>query len=170
MSTPRRILPALRLIQDKMIETGIIARFQEALERALDPIPLGRILGYRTARLSPSEAVVGLDTTTDHYNPMGTVHGGVITAIADTAMGIAHGGSLQPGETTTTLELKINFLRPVFISRLYAHGKVTKSGRTISLVECDVVDRDGRLVAKASSTCMTLRGKQAEGREIRRTG
>ncbi len=148
----------------------MIARFQEALEQALDPIPLGRILGYRIARLSRGEAVVEMETTTDHYNPMGTVHGGVITAIADSAMGIAQGSSLQPGETTTTLELKINFLRPVFNTRLYAHGTVTKSGRTISLVECEVYDQDGRMVAKASSTCMTLRGKQAEGRELSHGG
>lgn len=148
----------------------MIERFQKALERAVKPIPLARILGYRTARLSPGEAVVELETTTGHYNPMGTVHGGVISAIADTAMGVAHGSVLQPGETTTTLELKINFLRPVFLSRLYAHGKVIKSGRTISLVECEVFDQESRLVAKASSTCMTLRGKQAEGREIGSAG
>jgi len=153
-----------------MIQSGMIERFQKALEQSVEPIPLARILGFRVARLLPGEAVVELETIPDHYNPMGTVHGGVLTSIADTAMGIAHGSSLQPGETTTTLELKINFLRPVFQSRLYAHGKVTKSGRTISLIECEVFDQDGRLVAKASSTCMTLRGNQAKGRQMNHSG
>lgn len=62
------------------------------------------------------------------------------------------------------IELKINFLRPVWRTTLRARGKVVRRGRTIGFVECDVVDGDGKLVAKASSTLMTLRGEQAVGR------
>ncbi|MBI4638812.1 MAG: PaaI family thioesterase [Candidatus Rokubacteria bacterium] len=67
-------------------------------------------------------------------------------------------------ETFTTLELKINFLKPVRTGRLVATGRVVKGGRTVGLVECDVLDDKEGLVARASSTCMTLRGEQAAGR------
>jgi acyl-coenzyme A thioesterase PaaI-like protein len=66
----------------------------------------------------------------------------------------------------TTLELKINFLRPVWKATLRAKAKVVRAGRLVGLVECDVIDEQGRLVARASSTCLTLRGQLAEGRRI----
>ncbi len=99
-----------------------------------------------------------------HRNPMGTLHGGVLCDVADAAMGIAYASTLGEGETFTTLELKINFLKPVRAGKLVATGRVVKGGRTVGLVGCDVVDADEHLVARASSTCMTLRGAQAEGR------
>ena len=68
------------------------------------------------------------------------------------------------GETFTTLELKINFLRPFWTGKLFAEARMVKDGRTIGLVECNVTDTQQRLVARAASTCMTLRGQQAEGR------
>jgi uncharacterized protein (TIGR00369 family) len=95
---------------------------------------------------------------------MGTLHGGVLCDIADAAMGMALASLLAEGETFTTLELKINFLRPVWNGRLRALGRVVRPGRTISLVQCDVLDDEERLVARASSTCMTLRGAAGEGR------
>ena len=95
---------------------------------------------------------------------MGTLHGGVLGDIADAAMGIAWAATLGDGETFTTLELKINFLKPVWTGELMALGRVVKGGRTIGLIECDVVDARQALVARASSTVMTLRGAQAVGR------
>jgi uncharacterized protein (TIGR00369 family) len=95
---------------------------------------------------------------------MGTVHGGILCDIADAAMGMAYAAGLDEGETFTTLELKINFLKPVRTGHLTATGRVVKSGRTVGLVECDVLDDEASLVAHATSTCMTLRGDQAAGR------
>ncbi len=130
-------------------------------------IPLADILGFRVISVQPGEAIVEMDTAADHANPMGTLHGGILCTIADSAMGIAHASILEAGETGTTLELKINFLRPVWTDRLRAIGRVIKPGKTISLVECDILDSKDRLVARSSSTCMTLRGEQAEGRQLR---
>jgi uncharacterized protein (TIGR00369 family) len=79
-------------------------------------------------------------------------------------MGLAYASRLQDGESFTTLELKINFLKPVWRARLQAVANVTKMGRTIGLVECEIHDDKGALVAKVSSTCMTLRGEAAAGR------
>ena len=71
---------------------------------------------------------------------------------------------LEPGETFTTVELKINFLRPVREAMLRAEGRVVHRGRTIGYVECDVVDENGKLIAKSNSTCLVLRGEKAAGR------
>jgi uncharacterized protein (TIGR00369 family) len=79
-------------------------------------------------------------------------------------MGIAYASTLAEDESFTTLELKINFLKPVWQARLTAEGRVVKRGRTIGLTECDITDENGSLVARASSTCMTLRGDEAAGR------
>jgi uncharacterized protein (TIGR00369 family) len=79
-------------------------------------------------------------------------------------MGMAYAATLDEHETFTTLELKINFLKPVRTGRLVATGRVVKGGRTVGLVECDVLDDKEHLVARASSTCMTLRGDQALAR------
>ncbi|MBV8820740.1 MAG: PaaI family thioesterase [Acidobacteriaceae bacterium] len=145
----------------------MVKKLQDAIDGGIEPIPLGRLLGFRVAAVEPGYAVIEIETTAEHANPMGTLHGGVLCSIADSAMGIAHASSLNEGETTTTLELKINFLRPVWSDRLRAVGRVIKPGRTVSLVECDVFDSKDRLVARSSSTCMTLRGDQAEGRQVK---
>jgi uncharacterized protein (TIGR00369 family) len=79
-------------------------------------------------------------------------------------MGVAYASTLGEGESFTTLELKINFLRPFRSGTLIAVGRVVKTGRTIGLAECDVTDVEGRLIARAMSTCMTLRGESGEGR------
>ena len=79
-------------------------------------------------------------------------------------MALAYATTIGDGESFTTLELKINFLKPIWKARLTAEGKVVKRGRTIGLTECDVMDEKGSLVARASSTCMTLRGEDAAGR------
>lgn len=128
------------------------------------PPPIADLIGFTLTEIEPGRAVVVFDAGPRHANPMGTLHGGVLCDVADAAMGMAYAASLDEGETFTTLELKINFLKPVRIGRLIATGRLVKGGRTVGLVECDVVDDKDRFVARASSTCMTLRGEQAVGR------
>jgi uncharacterized protein (TIGR00369 family) len=74
-----------------------------------------------------------------HGNPAGTVHGGLLCEVADSAMAIAHGSDVAPGESFTTLELKINFLRPVWRATLSARAKVVHAGKMVGLLECDLV-------------------------------
>jgi len=94
---------------------------------------------------------------------MGTLHGGVFCDIAGGAMGTAWASGPGEDKTFTTVEMKINFFRP-FRSGPMTEGKVVRRGRTMGYVECDVRDAEGRLLARAASTCMTLRGEQAAGR------
>lgn len=128
------------------------------------PPPIATLIGFALTAIEPGQAVIEFEATERHANPMGTLHGGILCDIADAAMGMAYASTLEEGETFATLELKINFLKPVRNARLWAVGNVVKQGRTVGLVECDVTDETQSLVARASSTCMTLRGEQAAGR------
>ena len=128
------------------------------------PPPIARLIGFTLTEMAPGRGVIEFDAGPQHANPMGTLHGGVLCDIADAAMGMAYASTLGEGETFTTLELKINFLKPVRTGKLRAIGRVVRAGRTVGLVECDIVDEQDALVARASSTCMTLRGEQAAGR------
>ena len=128
------------------------------------PPPVAELIGFELQSMSGGESAMSLEVTERHGNPMGTVHGGILCDLADAAMGTAYVSTLEDGESFTTLELKINFLRPFWTGRLAAHGRVVSRGRSVGLAECDLVDDDGRLIARASSTCMTLRGDAAQGR------
>ena len=128
------------------------------------PPPVAGLIGFTLVSVEPGCAVIEFEAEERHANPMGTLHGGILCDIADAAMGMAYAASLDEGETFTTLELKINFLKPVRTGKLVATGRMVKSGHTIGLAECDIHDDKERLVARASSTCMTLRGEQAAGR------
>ena len=130
----------------------------------LPPPPIAQLIGFRLNSVEPGRVVMEMDAEPRHANPMGTVHGGVLCDLADAAMGMAYASTLEEGETFTTLELKINFLKPVWTGKLVATGRLVKGGRSVGLTECDVVDEKQRLVARASSTCMTLRGEAAAGR------
>jgi uncharacterized protein (TIGR00369 family) len=109
-------------------------------------------------------AIMQMEAGEQHSNPMGTLHGGILCDLADAAMGMAYFSQLEEGETFTTLELKINYLRPFWTGKLVAHGRVVSRGKTVGMTECDVLDEQGRLIAKATSTCLTLRGEAASGR------
>ena len=145
-----------------------MVKMLDGMERLLrgevEPPPAAQLLRMALASCAPGEAVVELRADGRHANPMGTVQGGVLAALADAAMGWAYMTTLGEGETYTTLEMKVNFLKPVWAATLTARARVRKAGRTVGLVECDVLDGDGKPAAYAVSTCMTLRGEQAAGR------
>jgi uncharacterized protein (TIGR00369 family) len=128
------------------------------------PPPVAELIGLEAVGIENGAAIMELQADERHANPMGTIHGGILCDLADAAMGMAYFSQLEQGESFTTLELKINYLRPFWTGRLIAHGRVVHRGRTVGMTECDVVDDQGRLIAKATSTCLTLRGDAAAGR------
>ena len=138
--------------------------FRKMISGELEGPPIGRLLDMRMVEIEPGRAVFVLDAGPQHASPLGTVHGGIICDVADAAMGCAHASLLDEGETFATIELKINFLKPVWQGPLTAVGSVVKAGRTVGLVECRVTDSGDSLVAYATSTCRTLRGEAAVGR------
>ena len=134
-------------------------------ERArVNDVPVARLIGFEAKEIADGRATVILAAGPQHANPMGTLHGGILCDIADAAMGMAFASTLAPEESFTTLELKVNFFRPIWQAQLRAEGTVVQRGRTIGYVECDVTDEENRLVAKAASTWMVLRGEKSAGR------
>jgi uncharacterized protein (TIGR00369 family) len=106
----------------------------EDLERTMrgeSPMPpIAHLVGFRLTSVKRGEVVVEFDADTSrHANPMGTLHGGVLCDIADAAMGMSYASTLEEDESFTTLELKINFLKPVWNDRLIASGHVIQRGQ-----------------------------------------
>ena len=134
-------------------------------ERAkANDVPVGRLVGFEVKELGDGRATIVLSAGPQHANPMGTLHGGILCDIADAAMGLAFASTLAQDESFTTVELKINFLRPVWQAELKAEGTVLQRGRTVGYVECNIIDEQNRLIAKATSTCIVLQGEKASGR------
>src|SRR5262245_12944718 len=143
----------------------MLERIRRIMSGELPLPPVARLIGFKITKAEPGEAACTMESQPErHANPMGTIHGGVLCDLADAAMGLAYASTLAQDESFTTLELKINFLRPVWRATLTAEARVVTRGRTVGLAECTVTDEQGRLIAKASSTCLTLRGDQARGR------
>jgi uncharacterized protein (TIGR00369 family) len=133
--------------------------------RFIYPAAIGKTLGFKLVDVGPGAATIEIFADTEiHANPMGTIHGGVLCDIADAAVGIAHATSLEEGESFTSVDLQINFFRPIWNERLRAIAKPVNVGRQISRYVCDIVRDDDKLVAQVTSTVMTLRGERATGR------
>ena len=136
--------------------TTILESAKEILHGVAAPPPIARLLGFVLKVVEPGRAIFEMEVDERHHNPMGTLHGGIYCDLADAAMGYAYASTLTEGETFTTVELKINFFRPVREGTLTAEARVVKAGSTLGYVECDVKDAKGNLVARAASTCMKL--------------
>ena len=133
--------------------------------RFIYPPAIANTLGFRLVEAGPGTATIEiLADTGKHANPMGTIHGGVLCDIADAAIGTAHATTLDDGESFTSIDLQINFFRPVWNERLRAVAKPVNLGRQISRYVCDILRDDEKLVAQVTSTVMTLKGDRASGR------
>lgn len=142
-------------------ETAGLRLIREGLERNWTP-PIAKLIGFRLTGIGRGRATIEMDAGPQHANPMGTLHGGVICDIADAAMGMAYVTTLGESESFTTMDLKVNFLRPVWSGHLAAKAVVMKKGRKTGFITCRVVEK-GKLVAFATSTCMTLAGAAGGG-------
>ena len=141
--------------------TTMLESAEKILRGEISPPPIARLLGFALKAIEPGRAVFEMEIDERHHNPMGTLHGGIYCDLADAAMGYAYAATLGEGETFTTVELKINFFRPMRRGRLVAEAKVIRAGSTLGYVECDVKDQADKLVAKAASTCMKLQAARS---------
>jgi uncharacterized protein (TIGR00369 family) len=140
-------------------------RNERRVAEMLKAVPAGWMatLGARISEAEPGRVVLELEAGPEHRHGGGVVQGGVITQIADAAMGMSLGTLQEDGLWNTTIELKINFIRPVISGRIRAVGRVVEMKKTLFFSEADVLDEQGRLVARASSTCMPV--PEGQGRE-----
>ncbi len=136
-----------------------------ATRGVLVPPPITNAIPFDITSIGNGVGVMEMDADAATLaNPMGTVHGGVLCTIADAAIGMTHWSSLDEGETFTSVDFRINFFRPVWKNHLVATARLVNGGRSVSYYECAITREDGKLVAHATSTVMTLRGDQAAGR------
>jgi uncharacterized protein (TIGR00369 family) len=122
-------------------------------------IGVGMLLGMTADHLEAGRVTFSLEPRPAFSNPLGTVHGGIISTLLDSAMGCAVHTSLPAGTGYTTLEIKVNFVRAVPIEggRLTCEGTTVHVGGRVATTEGRVIDADGRLVAHGTSTCMLFR-------------
>jgi uncharacterized protein (TIGR00369 family) len=128
------------------------------------PPPVAKLVGLEFISIDLGHSVFELDAGPQHANPMGTLHGGIMCDLADAALGTAMASTLEDDESFTTLDLSVKFLKPVWKARLRATAQIVKRTRSLGLLECDVTDEGGSLVARVYSSCMVLRGEEARGR------
>jgi uncharacterized protein (TIGR00369 family) len=142
-----------------------VVRNLKRAEELLAAAPDGwmETLGACITEAEPGRVVLELEAGPQHRHGGGVVQGGVITQIADAAMGMSLATMQEDRMWNTTIELKINFLRPVVSGRVRAVGRVVEMRQTLLFGEADVLDERGRLVARASSTCMPV--PEGQGRE-----
>ncbi|CAL9394483.1 hypothetical protein SUDANB121_01335 [Nocardiopsis dassonvillei] len=123
----------------------------------LPPPPIGRLMGFGVVSVEEGEVVFGGTPDDSVYNPLGIVHGGYVCTLLDTVAGCAVQTTLPAGSGYTSIEIKVNYLRPVTAgTALTARGWVTKPGRRVAFAEGEVRDGSGRVVATASSTCLVF--------------
>jgi uncharacterized protein (TIGR00369 family) len=116
-------------------------------------------LGIEPVAFELGRAVFALVPAEYHYNPLGSVHGGVIATLLDSATGCAVHSVLPAGTGYTSVDLATKYLRPVTIDtgRVTAEGTVISRGSRTALAEARLTDADGRLLAHATSTCLLFR-------------
>ena len=133
-----------------------LAQLEAMVDGTLPPPPIMATLGITDLRPERGRVVVEMPAADFHYNPLGSVHGGVISTLLDTAAGCAVHSTLAVGEGYTSLDLTVKFLRPVTVESglLTCEGTVIQRGRRTALAQAQLSDEQGRLVAHATSSCM----------------
>jgi uncharacterized protein (TIGR00369 family) len=131
--------------------------FLRAISRGeLPKPPVTHMLGIGTITAEEGRVVAELQPAEYHYNPLGTVHGGVLATLLDTATGCSVHSTLPAGYGYTSIDLNTKFLRPVTVASglLRCVGTVLSRGRRTALAEAKLTDAQGRLVATAQSSCL----------------
>ena len=125
--------------------------------------PIAETLGFALAEADHGRAVFTGEPQMRHYNPIGSVHAGFAMTLLDSALACAVHSTLLRGETYTTLEIKVNLVRPLTkdTGAVRAEGRLIYRGRTLGTSEGDIKDANGKLYAHASTTCMIFPAKDA---------
>jgi uncharacterized protein (TIGR00369 family) len=121
-----------------------------------------RWAGVEVVDASPGVVEIAFEAGPQHLNLQGLVHGGILATLADTAMGLAVRTRLEPGRRHVTVQLGIEFLSPGRPGRITARGRSVKIGTQLGFAEADVMNADGRLLARAHSTLSVTTEKQRQ--------
>lgn len=119
---------------------------------------IGHKLGFNVATVEKGRVVFEATPGEDSYNPLGSVHGGYLATLLDSALGCAVHSSLKAGLSYTTLELKVSYLRAMTAATgpIKAEGRVIQTGRRAAFAEGEIKDAEGRVYATATTTCLVF--------------
>lgn len=120
--------------------------------------PIARVLGFRVSEVEAGRVVFTYEPVFDHYNPLGSVHGGVAATLLDSVMGCCIHTTLKAGTAYTTVEIKVNYVRAMTdkTGPVRAEGKVINVGSRIATSEGRLVDAAGKLLAHGTTTCLVF--------------
>ena len=139
-----------------MTASRLTAAQTRRIQKAVDSVPFAHLLGIELDDIAEGAATLGLDVRRELMQNHGVVHGGAIASLIDTAMAFAIITHLAPHEKVTTVDLTINYLRPVAKGRITARARVVRAGRRLFVVSADVFREDGSLATTALSTYIKL--------------
>lgn len=136
-----------------------MAFLKEIVAGTIPPPPIAVTLGFSLVSVEPGRAVFSLTPAGYHYNPIGSVHGGVHATLCDSACGCAVHSMLPAGAYYTSLDLAVRFIRPVTTGTgpLLCEGTVQHLGSRTALAEARLTGEDGKLYAHATSNCLISR-------------
>lgn len=125
----------------------------------LPPPPIGALMNFRVAEVSEGCAVFLVEPAEYHYNPIGVVHGGLAATLLDSAMGCAVHSTLPAGATYTTLEIKVNYIRPMSaeMGLVRCEANTIHVGGRTAIAEGKIIDAKGKLYAHGTTTCLIFR-------------
>ncbi len=142
--------------RDVLLSQDGLSFLKAIAERRLPTPPIADLLDFALIEVEHGRALFEGMPAFDHYNPIGTVHGGWVSTLLDSALGCAVHSTLQQGEAYTTLELKVNLVRAITkdTGRVTAEGRIVHRGRTVGTADAYLRDAEGKLYAHATTTCM----------------
>jgi uncharacterized protein (TIGR00369 family) len=139
--------------------------FLEGIRDGLLPAPpIAKLMGFSIEEVGEGRVVFACVPDESHYNPIGMVHGGLVSTLTDTVIGCAVQTLLEPGVSFTSIDLTVSYLRPVRADEkaLRATGVVTKSGRRVTFANAEIVDGAGKMVATASGSVLIMDARAAK--------
>jgi len=149
-----------RILSDAARSMPGIDFLQSIRDGRLPAPPIAELLGMRLAEVERGHAVFEVMPAEHHYNPIGVVHGGLAMTLLDSAMACSVQTQIPAGSGYTTLEVKVNLVRPITMQtgKLRAIGKVLHGGNRIATAEGRLEDLSGKLYAHGTTTCIVLNG------------
>ena len=138
------------------VSEALDPRYLEELKARIGKSPFHQWAGMQLVSVGDGQAEVAMDLQAQHFNPQGIVHGGIIAAIADTAIGLALRSMLKPGFTHRTAQLNVHFVSKGEGSHIVGKGRSVHLGQRMGYGEAEVVDANDRLLARASATFIVL--------------
>ncbi len=141
---------------DDDLASGLNERQLSDLTERVRRSPFHQWAGMDLIEVGDGQAELGMELRPHHFNPQGIVHGGIISALADTAIGLALRSKLRPGMTHRTAQLDVHFLAKGEGNRLIGRGHALHLGQRMGYGEAEVLDGSGQVLAKASATFIVL--------------